>query len=1114
MSTLYFQTDCRNGSDGIHGQHGGPPTSSDTGRNGVNGQNASCPEEGGSADSAPLELVLRYSLMDETCRIRADGGDGSKFNSGCEYTTKLEDCPTVVVTAIGGRGGNGGSGGNGQDGSKGRRGKNASRYSSGGNGQSGGDGGSGGEGSGGADGGSGGNIHIILPEEDRFLLMAIQGAENPSPLVEGGAGGNAGVHGIGGSRGIGGKGGKSYTYTDSDDNRTTNSGGATGCDGRSGATPSYQLYPGKCGSSGAFLIRLEHGGALSGTYTHRYDFNLTSHILDSVGIIKPSCFQFGDTGYIRQIEARNCGGMKSPPEKVIFSILNQGEYLVPSIPMGDDVQLPNGCATDVNERQMAAGELEYFVAIPEVTPEHGDDFEPIVRHMDLRLRATQVGPELHGLDSTFYRDYDSFDTTGTPISLRFPVENTLGFEGISSLSCGESMRVALQLSNISPRDIGALTKDGRRLLIQFYTNHQHSDCASAVLSLCMNGEQCLDLDRANADPNALWKGHTLSINHINANSSQNVEGVLCLSNQIPPYARIVLQAEILLENQKLCLGHSDYKFGSLKDVDISLIQRRKLEIVCEPSCFFTHDSHVVIVTTLATTQTQYLTWTRFISESLGLKVDTYSVSLYGSLTPDFVIGTSTDVTLHQNFDGKLIIVLDETFNPLDKEVSAMTPSQMLPNGCMEQLSGFSPSTRWLFVNSDPESVTGLLMSQYTAPPNDIGNHPTKPAFREVMLSRLALERSSGTVQDGMIREDVIIIPTTKASSARQRAKIIKKKAESTAKWLRKNDSLRQHVVKWELSENAGEIGKLFVRRGFCSTMNSAFFVAADKPYTVQEGALNNSIKFSVAQSLPQEYGIEAFYNAIKSEDKEICSYFKDAFTSKFLFEIDNYLEGKFLKNASPKDSFSSISSMINAPLLDILIKEKGSTPFVQEELSDLVSRFYCVANSKDLQPLLLPFSRKIKLKNHLVQRVKDLEKKWSEALDKNTIKANIAIIEKQVLFYIKSTRGKYNCRTNKRWRKGLRWKFSHQSPLYSTSEVAPFIELDQLHNNKVSRNTGVSNKPATRKAVTRVFNSAACTIFSQGAQLRIAMSEKLVKSIESTRAEEIISNQEPEIDLS
>jgi len=741
--------------------------------------------------------------------------------------------------------------------------------------------------------------------------------------------------------------------------------------------------------------------------------------------------------------------------------------------------------------------------------------------MNLRLRATQQGPTVHATGgSNFYRDYDEFDPDGTPISLRFPVENVRGFEGISSLVMGESMRVKLPLTNISPRDIGILTAEGRRLIVQFYTHPQQSDVTNADLTLSMNGEQCIDLDRANADPNALWKGHALNIPHLNANSYQDVEGALSTSVQIPPYARVVLQADILLEKQKLMSGHADYKFGSLVDNDISLIQRRKLEVVCEPSCFFREESHIVVVTTLSTTQVQYQTWLKFIEDTLGLKVDTYSVSLYGSLAPDFVITTGIDKkSLGQHFDGKLIIVLDETFNPLDDRVSAMTPSEMLPNGCMEQVSGYTPSTKWLFVNSDPKSVTALLMSHFTAPPNDAETFTGMVGFREAVLGRLTKEQSSGIVQDKMIREDIIVIPGSASGGcscfAKNNSDVMKKHANTAAQWLRKNDSLRQHVVVWQVSENPGEIGKLVVRRGFCSTMNSAFFVAADQPYKVEAEGLNNSIKFSVAQALPHVYSIEAFCKAMESEDKEMCSYFKDAFITKFLIEIENYLKGRFLNDAGMKKCFLSISGMMDDPLLGTLIKDKASVVFVQQELSDLVGRFYCAANSKDLRPFN-PFSSKISLKNSLVQMVNGLEHKWSEVLNKNILTANTAKTEQEVLAYIKS-RGKYNSRKDKRWRKSMRWHFSHQSPRYSKSEVAPFIEIDQLHNNKVKRKpgkSGASKKPATRVAVTRVLDMATCTTFSQDAQLRVRMSKMLVKSIESARNRSVLGNLEPDIDLS
>lgn len=118
MSTLYFQIEGGNGSDGINGQFGHTVRGGTwyQANDGGNGQNASCAQNGGSPDGTPLELVLRYSLMEETCKF--------KLSSGCEpqeHTTKLEDCPTVVITSLGGKGGNGGNGGGGGSGAHGRR---------------------------------------------------------------------------------------------------------------------------------------------------------------------------------------------------------------------------------------------------------------------------------------------------------------------------------------------------------------------------------------------------------------------------------------------------------------------------------------------------------------------------------------------------------------------------------------------------------------------------------------------------------------------------------------------------------------------------------------------------------------------------------------------------------------------------------------------------------------------------------------------------------------------------------------------------------------------------------------------------------------------------------
>ena len=98
---------------------------------------------------------------------------------------------------------------------QGHRGQDATRYSSGTNGGRGGDGGDGGEGSSGSDGGAGGMIRVACVAGDEYLLMAVDGLEEPSHLVEGGPGGRPGHHGRGGSGGPGGPGGSGYSWTES-----------------------------------------------------------------------------------------------------------------------------------------------------------------------------------------------------------------------------------------------------------------------------------------------------------------------------------------------------------------------------------------------------------------------------------------------------------------------------------------------------------------------------------------------------------------------------------------------------------------------------------------------------------------------------------------------------------------------------------------------------------------------------------------------------------------------------------------------------------------------------------------------------------------------------------
>jgi hypothetical protein len=93
------------------------------------------------------------------------------------------------------------------------------------------------------------------------------------------------------------------------------------------------------------------------------------------------------------------------------------------------------------------------------------------------------------------------------------------------------------------------------------------------------------------------------------------------------------------------------------------------------------------------------------------------VSIFGSLSPNFQL--SNGITLAEDFEGKLIIVLDDQFKPLEDEVASMNPSCMLPNGSERQTSGFHSTTMWLLVGSSEAAVKQSLTAHYTAPSTDL-----------------------------------------------------------------------------------------------------------------------------------------------------------------------------------------------------------------------------------------------------------------------------------------------------------------------------------------------------------------------------------------------------------
>ena len=163
----------------------------------------------------------------------SNGGDGASGEPGSDITLKLrangqmitydtaqrtgqhhaQSVGDISLRSHGGNGGNGGDGGNGAKGSTGHRGQDATKHRHGTDGGRGGSGGDAGHAGNGGNGGRGGVIVVDCPADQAFMLLLVEGLDEPLGWAKGGQGGAAGTGGSGGSGGDGGAGGSAFHWT-------------------------------------------------------------------------------------------------------------------------------------------------------------------------------------------------------------------------------------------------------------------------------------------------------------------------------------------------------------------------------------------------------------------------------------------------------------------------------------------------------------------------------------------------------------------------------------------------------------------------------------------------------------------------------------------------------------------------------------------------------------------------------------------------------------------------------------------------------------------------------------------------------------------------------------
>lgn len=969
--------------------------------------------------------------------------------------------------------------------------QDANRFRSGDNGGPGGTGGRGGRASSGAAGGAGGMINVQVSDSQSYLLMAVQGIESPSKWVQGGKGGTPGKHGKPGSGGPGGSGGSKYTWTDSDGHRHSNSGGRQGSHGIDGIAPTEPLYNGKNGLDGDFNIFVASSQGALAFYACRYDLEWTGATLYSDEALSETSriFLFGDTVWVTGIEQQNIGAMPTPPQPIELCIASTSNI----IPNKED-------KASISQRAepwslvKADGKLSFFVDIPNIRAMAKNDMEPYRVTDIMFLHATQLGP--HG----FARPYDSFDVDGTELEFRFPVENGSGFEGLPSMRAGNAMRVKFALANSSLYDLGITSTSTRQLFVQFYRNPAATfDVATDHIELSMNDVSCLNLDDNRGTE--VFRGTIIPIELLETQSVVVLTGLLRLSHQVSPYSNLAIQAEIVLQD----LGPKDS--GDSNKLTFLPIQRRQLEIVCEPSYFPSDGNKVVLVSSSSTKKAQFEAWRQLLTERITLSVEYYSVSIYGSLHPDYMLPNGK--TLAQAFSGKLVVVLDEEFNPIYDDISRLSPSCMLPRGCMSQTSGFDESTKWLLVGSSKAAIKQALSAHYTAPPSDKGVFESISAFQEAYRERLNQERSSGKVEDIEIREDIIDVRGLRNKNRSNANNFMQSRAASLSRWLKRQDPLRQHIIepRIQIDEPVDDkipiVGTIVVRRGYCRTTNSTMALNDIRPNEC--GIHGTSALLAISQALQHETLIAVFCHAIRHGEQVLMNVCQDAFTTAMLWDVANFLDGYLSVTEHFVDSFPSIATFMNNKDIKRLLEVSNAAYTLA--LSTLFAHLNCVADSKDLRPWWCPWSRKYAVRGRLFEMLDLLKCEWSHAISDEIVKSVIADIEGNVYGYMHRNYCIPTPRLHGHWRKVLTYLSSHRNKGKYPQEEHCAHRLIEMETSDYRTKTRAIHP------VTALSTTQECQALRDLAQRQQKLSKELFQSIKEARNREIVT-EEDEIRLS
>jgi hypothetical protein len=927
-------------------------------------------------------------------------------------------------------------------------------------------GGDAGEGTNGANGGNAGSMTIVVESKDAFLLMAIEPCCFDTKALKGGLPGNEGSHGRCGKGAPGGKGGKEYAYDDSAQVspgktkkvRVRVPGGADGAVGVEGHSPAWAPISGRKGEPGTFKIKVIGEEQM---YDGRYNISFSGLELRGRNPMDGAYCEFGDVISTSRIRVKNTGGMPIPPAQwIAFNIKDTGDPNVNPM-LTSKASIPSGSYLEPGDEWESDGVLQFFSGFPNEIP-NPDDFDPIIQSTAFTLQAFQWGPVDRKDQTPFKYEYEHFHPgPGYEIKLRYPVENRAGLIGVSSLYPGEETLLKLQIDNVGLESLGGFssisTTKNRRLAARFVLN----DSVEYDLFPQNINFHTRSHGMQNRKVDLSGHGKILDLPELPPGSSYDFTARMSLKQDVKYYSRTALQVDILITSLPLPRGiEVDHDLPQM-----SVVQRRKFEVVCEPKYEPVDSASVVLVTSFATSQKQYETWINdVLTKPMELAFETYSVSRYGTLDPSFVVENGK--TLKENFSGKLVIVLNDKFLIDHRDKAGIYPVQLLAGGCMSQNSGFDPTTKWLIVGSgSPALIRDLLESHLATEAPTVTEHTDVARFQKVLQQEVLERAMTGHGSSGVdLREDVINVALPAGEKA---AKALEKVATKLCEWLRTTDPLCQYSVEYEGDKgdssdspsskkglwSRATTGTLNVRRGYCRTLNSAVVVTGQYTH-LPKSIMNKGILLSLAEAMSQEMRVCLLCEAIrKSLPAEVMTAFKFAAVSDMIRDLVTFISCDMKLTEDLELSFPAIGVFLESVEVLSLLRDCKSDPELRGrtslEFSEMFARFELVSRSKDLRPrFTLTTSRKKKtVLEAMAEIVERLRLQWKFVLDADQVEVHKKDLKAEIKEFLKEDIGEgksVNVRADQRWRQGLNYVHSteNQKQFGLPNQSKRLIELD------------------------------------------------------------------------